>query len=245
MPEGPLPRFSIILPARNEEHRIEQTVETYHRYMQRDCSVPFEIVVVTNACTDRTGEIVEGLFAKNPSLRLIDLQEPGKGRAVLRGLAEAKGDIVIFCDSDGATDAADVLRLLQIVEQGRCDCAIGSRWLPDSKVPIPQPLKRRIASRLFNLAVRLIFGFPYKDTQCGAKAVNRRASEAIASGVTALGYHFDCDILWQLKRAGLSVLEVPITWRDQGGSGVQVGRDGLKMLFGLFKIRVRRSTQKG
>ena len=106
-------------------------------------------------------------------------------------------------------------------------------------------VKGHAASRLFNLIVRLTFGFPYKDTQCGAKAFSLRAVEVLLDNVTSLGYHFDCEVLWRLRQAGLRILEVPITWRDQGGSGIRLGRDGLKMLGGLFRIRFQGSSRKG
>jgi len=230
-------RYTLVLPARNEEERISETLITYFDYFDKHCDDSYEVIVVANACSDRTLEVTREFTKSHPHLRVIDLPQPGKGRAILKGFEEAKGEIVLFCDSDGSTEPGDVLKLLKLVGQGECDCAIGSRWLPDSIIPIPQPLKRRIASRIFNLAVRLIFSFRYQDTQCGAKAFNRQASSVVQKGVTSYGYHFDCDALWQLKRAGIKVLEVPITWRDQGGSGIQVGRDGFKMLSGLLKIR--------
>jgi hypothetical protein len=85
----------------------------------------------------------------------------------------------------------------------------------------------------------LLFGFSYKDTQCGAKAFNTKALAALKGNITSYGYHFDCEVLWRLKQAGLSVEEVPITWNDSGGSGIQLGRDGLTMLTELVKIRFR------
>jgi len=226
-------RYSVIFPARNEEERIGKALEVYEKALLEWAGSKVEMIVVANACTDRTPEVVEELAATRPHLRLINLSLGGKGRAILEGFRQASGDFAIFCDP------ADVIKLLQIVEQSRADCAMGSRWLPDSVVPVRQPWRRRLASRMFNLAVRLIFGFRYKDTQCGAKAFNRKAAEIIVQNVQSTGYHFDCDVLWQLKRKGLTVEEVPITWRDQGGSGIQVGRDGLKMLWGLLKIRFR------
>lgn len=242
-PDAPKPRYSIILPARNEESRIGRTLQQYQEYLDSHCVHPYEILVVANACTDRTVEVVSGIAESSPALRLIDLQEPGKGRAILEGFRQAKGEVCLFCDSDGSTDSADILELLQRVAEGECDCAIGSRWLPQSRVPIQQPFRRRLASRVFNLAVRLVFGFPYKDTQCGAKAFNRKALEIILTRVNTTGYHFDCEVLWRLKQSELRVLEMPVTWRDCGGSSIRLGRDGLKMFAGLLKIRFDSSSQ--
>lgn len=233
------PRFSIVLPARNEEQRIRKTLESYSQYLAGHGASGTEMIVVANNCTDRTEEVVREMSKGIPYIRLISHGQPGKGRAILEGFRQSRGETVLFCDADGSTDPADVLRLLQMASGGEWDCAIGSRWLPQSNVPIPQPLRRRIASRMFNLAVRIILGLPFKDTQCGAKAFNRRALEVVVQKVTSEGYQFDCDVLWQLKKAGLRVVEVPVTWRDSGGSGIRVGRDGTKMLTSLFKIRFK------
>lgn len=243
-PEASSVRFSIVLPARNEEGRIGETLALYYAYFVKHCEAAFEFIIMANACTDRTVEVVQEIAQKNPAFRVLETQKPGKGRAILEGFRQARGRAAAFCDSDGSTEPADLLALLQKVDSGQYDCAIGSRWLPQSNVPVPQPLRRRVASRLFNLVVRVTFGFPYKDTQCGAKAFNAKALEVIHDSVASVGYHFDCEVLWRLKQAGLRVVEVPITWRDQGGSGIQLGRDGLKMLAGLLKIRFGSSRKR-
>jgi glycosyltransferase involved in cell wall biosynthesis len=195
------------------------------------------MIVVANACTDKTPQLVRDLSEQLTRLRMVEMERRGKGHAILEGFRQARGRFALFCDSDGATEEADILNLLRKVESGRADCVIGSRWLPDSNVPVPQPLRRRIASRIFNLAVRILFGFPYRDTQCGAKAFNRKALDVLLERVAAGGYHFDCEVLWKLNQAGLKVIEVPITWRDQGGSGIRAGRDGIRMLTELIRIR--------
>ena len=243
--EASRPRFSIILPARNEEQRIGKTLALYQASFAKGCEAPFEFIIVANACTDGTVEVVRTLAREDPIFRLLETERPGKGGAILEGFRHARGRAVAFCDSDGSAEPADLLGLLQRVDSGECDCAIGSRWLPDSRVPVPQPWRRRVASRLFNRIVRLMFGFSYKDTQCGAKAFNRTALEVLLKTVVSTGYHFDCELLWRLRQAGLRVLEAPITWRDQGGSGIRLGRDSLKMLLGLLRIRFQRSPRKG
>lgn len=238
-PDANNPRFSIVFPARNEDQRIQKTLKTYAQFFEQQRVTEIEMIVVANNCTDRTEEVVREMSKGIPYIRLISHGQPGKGRAILEGFRQSRAETVLFCDADGSTDPSDVLRLLQLASKGEWDCAIGSRWLPQSNVPIPQPLRRRIASRMFNLAVRIILGLPFKDTQCGAKAFNRRALEVVVQKVTSEGYQFDCDVLWQLKKAGLRVVEVPVTWRDSGGSGIRVGRDGTKMLTSLFKIRFK------
>jgi glycosyltransferase involved in cell wall biosynthesis len=111
------PHFSIILPARNEEARIRTTLEAYLDYSTKQGQQPFEMIVVANGCTDATVEVVKDVAESHPSLRLVDLSEPGKGRAILKGFEEAEGEVMLFCDSDGSTDIADIWRLLEKVSR--------------------------------------------------------------------------------------------------------------------------------
>ena len=234
-------KYSIIIPAYNEEARLGATIEDYAAYVQS--SMPpqsTEILIIVNGSRDRTGEVARLMQKEYPFIRSWEAAgRLGKGGAVLQGFAMAKGSIVAFADADNATSAEELRKLIDVAEAG-ADAAIGSRWLPESKQTIRQPLARRIASRVFNLIVRLLFQFPFKDTQCGAKAFRKEAIDAIRNDVQSTGWAFDVDLIWRLCLKGYKVVEVPISWSDASQSRLRMHQDGPAMLVELIKLRYKK-----
>jgi glycosyltransferase involved in cell wall biosynthesis len=232
-------KYSIVIPAYNEEARIADTVRDYARYIQDQLDPQqTELWLVVNGSLDRTGEIAHELERLHPFIHAwVTEQRMGKGGAVMKGFDLAQGEILAFTDADNSTVPEEMQKLLDRVEQG-VDAAIGSRWLPQSQQAVPQPFSRRLASRVFNLIVRALFQFPYKDTQCGAKAFRREAIRAVREQVNVSGWAFDVALIWNLRRRGLRVEEVPIVWRDNSRSRIRMHRDAPSMLIELLKIRL-------
>jgi len=116
------------------------------------------------------------------------------------------------------------------------DGVIASRRLSTSKIIIKQPLKRRLASKGFNMLVRTLFGLPFKDTQCGAKVFMRRAICDIIDELETRGFEIDVEILWRLKNKGYRVVEYPIIWSHSEGSKFKLS-NSCAMFSSLIKIR--------
>ena len=234
-------KYSIVIPAYNEEARIENTVRDYADFVSRTWEPgTAEVLVVVNGSRDCTGEIARRLEAELEIVRSWETKARlGKGGAVLQGFDLAEGEILAFTDADNATAPLQLKRLLDAVEAGT-DAAIGSRWLPESVQEIPQPFSRRVASRVFNLSVRLLFQMQFKDTQCGAKAFRRRAIEAVRKEIQSHGWAFDVELIWKMQKRGFAVQEVPIVWRDSSQSRIRMHKDGPAMLIELLKLRLRR-----
>jgi glycosyltransferase involved in cell wall biosynthesis len=224
---------SLVIPAHNEENRIGQVLE---RYGGRG----YEIIVVSNGSTDRTPEIVEGFAEKDGNIMLLEYQERlGKGGAIIEGFTKAKGDLVGFVDADESTKPEEFQSLVKKVIQRRIDGAIASRWVEGSKILKKQPLKRRVASRTFNLIVRLLFGLPYKDTQCGAKVFRGSALRQVIPELRLKGFEFDVELLWRLKEEGFSIEEIPIIWEHDKGSTFNL-LNAPSMLLNLLRVRFGR-----
>ena len=102
-------KLSVVIPARNEERRIEKTLQDVDTYLQKQ-NYGYEIIVVDGNSNDRTVEIVEKLAATLvPHLRVIvEKQNHGKGGAVKRGVLESVGDYVMFMDADNATPISEI-----------------------------------------------------------------------------------------------------------------------------------------
>lgn len=228
-------RYSIIMPARNEAGRIEATLQEYASVFP-----DAEILVVANACTDGTVASVTALAQRYPNIRCIEIDRAvGKGGAVRAGFLVAAAPLVAFADADGSTPAAELRRLFG--ELGNDDALVGSRWLRGSRVVVPQPLSRRVASRVFNGLVRAFFGLPFRDTQCGAKIFRQEALQAVLTRLETGNMAFDVELLLALADDGRTVREVPTVWIDSESSRIPLMRTSLKMLAGLARLRLRRS----
>ena len=237
-------KLSIVIPAYNEEARISPTLEGYLPYFAERYGDDFELVVVVNGSTDGTERVVQGYLEGHPQLRLIvEPERIGKGGALLVGLTEAKGDTIGFVDADGATAPASFDDLVKVC--GPKHAVIGSRWCRGAVVTIKQSFVRRLASRCFNLCVRLLFGLNISDTQCGAKVFSREALAAALPGIGLTQWAFDVDLLYQLKRAGYAVKEVPTVWHDVKGSRIKVARTSMGMFAALVRLRLMHSPFKG
>jgi dolichyl-phosphate beta-glucosyltransferase len=117
------------------------------------------------------------------------------------------------------------------------DIAIGSRWLRTELQTERQPLYRQAFGRIFNLALRIILGLSFADTQCGFKAFRRGAAQQIFPLQKIERWGFDPEILFLARRAGLKTEEVPVIWAHSEGTRLNPLRDGLRMFVEVLRIR--------
>ena len=104
--------------------------------------------------------------------------------------------------------------------------------------PPPQPLSRRVASRIFNFLVRLLFRVPIHDTQCGAKLMRGDALRPVLPELEITRWAFDVDLLFKLRRAGCRIVEHPTTWHDVAGSKINVPRASIEMFLAICRLRL-------
>jgi dolichyl-phosphate beta-glucosyltransferase len=228
--------YSIILPAYNEGVRIGDTLGKILAHSKKS-GWDVEIIVVNDGSTDDTCEVVRSYAAKNPALRLIDNPgNRGKGYSVRNGMLRARGDVLLFSDADLSSPIEEAGKLFADVENG-VDIAIGSRWLKPELQAHRQPLLRQILGRIFNLALRMILGLSFKDTQCGFKAFSRRAAQAIFPLQQIERWGFDPEILYLAKKFGFGITEIPVVWSHREGTRINPLRDGLRMFAEVLRIR--------
>lgn len=233
-------RLSLIVPAHNEERRIGPMLEAYMPFLAAHYGNDVEVIVVVNGSTDDTAGVVGFHASRFPQLRcLVEPRGIGKGGALITGFRQAQGELIGFVDADGATPPEAFQELVDRI--GNADMAVASRWSAGATVTPRQPLSRRIASRVFNLLTRFLFGLRLSDTQCGAKLMKRQALIPILDGLGITRWAFDVDLLFQLKRAGRSIIEIPTTWRDVSGSKIQIAAASIEMLAAIIRLRLMHS----
>lgn len=230
-------KLSIVVPAYNEQDRIKPMLDAYLAYFAPKYGSEVEIVVVVNGSRDQTEVVVREYAKTHPQVKVIvEPRSIGKGGAVLLGFESAVGDLIGFVDADGSTPPSSFQDLADRI--GDADCIISSRWFPGSVVSPRQPATRLIASRIFNTMVRVLFGLKIHDTQCGAKLMKREAVKKVLPVIGVTRWAFDVDLLFQLRRAGYSIIETPTVWSDVGGSRVRVVRSSIEMTMALIRLRL-------
>jgi glycosyltransferase involved in cell wall biosynthesis len=234
----PEPSLFILIPAYNEERRIEPVLREYAEFFGKNYGGKFEIIVVLNGCTDDTFGVVQKVAAKYPAIRVLVFQGPiGKGGALIEGLKlSVKADLIGYVDADGATPPRAFFDLVK--KTGEADCVIGSRWLPGAIIHQSQQSRRQFASRVFHFIVQVLFWMNIRDTQCGAKVMKTAAVEKVHDHLTIADMAFDINLLFALKQAGFKILEVPTEWTDQAGSKVALGRSSLTMFLSVVRVRL-------
>jgi len=228
--------LSIVIPAYNEEFRIEPTVRDIVMYC-RERLRPFEVILVDDGSRDGTTSVGRKLGEEFRELRVIRLAaNHGKGYAVRSGVVNALGRLILFADADGATPISELERLEQAVDAG-ADVAVGSRAYPTSGVQVQAKLYRHLIGRTFHFFVERLTDAGVKDTQCGFKLFQSRAAQDLFSRMRMNGFSFDVEVLIMARQRGYRVTEVPVNWTHQPGSKVRLTLDSVRMACDLFRIR--------
>lgn len=237
------PFISFVLPAFNEEARLPVYLPQVQEFC-RERAGRSEIVIVDDGSTDGTAAYVESVAARDPAVRLV--KQPfnqGKGAAVRRGVSEARGDYILFADSDGATPIREAAKLIEACRDG-ADVVIGSRKAEGGGTQRSRSLIRGMIGSMFYRITNLLAVPDILDTQCGFKLFRRGAAEKIFPLLREKGWAFDVEILFLAQKFGMTIAEVPVNWTAVEGSKVKPS-DGLRFFIALFRIRRRTSGLTG
>ena len=230
-------RLSIVIPAYNEEERIKNTLTSYYNFFSKEFGKNFEIIVIVNGSNDGTQDIVKNLSSRHRHLKFNNFPEKiGKGGAIIEGFKIANGDFIGFVDADMATTPSAFYDLIRNL--GNYDGVVASRWIRGAKIDRKQPLSRRIASRGFNIIVRLLFNITIRDTQCGAKLFTKDAVKSVVNDLGITQWGFDVDLLYKLKKKNFKVNEIPTVWNDREGSKLKIGRTSWQMFLSVARLRL-------
>jgi dolichyl-phosphate beta-glucosyltransferase len=232
--------LSVVIPAWNEEKRIgpslERGVEVLRRLAPRH-----EIVVVDDGSADRTLETARAASARAHQFRgLVNEVNLGKGGAVRRGMLEARGDHILFCDADESTPMATLELFLPALERGDA-VVIGTRKNRQAVIARHQPWLRETLGKGFTLLAQTLAGVRVTDFTCGFKVFRRDAAQEVFSRQTLSNWSFDAEILFLARHLGYEITEVPVTWTNDADTRVRLLRDTASSLQGLLRIAGRRA----
>jgi dolichyl-phosphate beta-glucosyltransferase len=229
----------VVVPAYNEVRSIGATLGEIRGYFAAK-PYDFEIVVAADG-NDGTRELVAELARSEPRLKVIGSPERrGKGRGVREGMQLVRGDVVGFVDADNKTPITEFDKFEPYFASGT-DLVIGSRGLRESRIERPQPLYRRAGSKVFAVGMHAIVGLhSITDTQCGFKFFRRAAADEIFHNQRIDGYMFDVEVLYLASARGYRIAQVPVRWRDDGDSRLDLVAGNLRNLRDLLRIRLGR-----
>jgi dolichyl-phosphate beta-glucosyltransferase len=223
--------LSVVIPAHNEADHITWLLEAFSVFND------LELIVAEDASTDRTRNIVQEFAARDNNVVLSSCDAlTGKGAAIKRGLALAKGEVFGFIDGDGSIHPKELMRVAATIDNG-ADLAVGSRDLRTSVIVRPQPLLRRVSGSIYRLLAHALLDTHIRDFQCGCKVFRRDVWNSLT--IACDGFAFDAELIAKAHQQGFVIIEVPITWRNQPNSKVRIVRDVVPMLKCLLKTRAQ------
>jgi dolichyl-phosphate beta-glucosyltransferase len=230
------PYLSVVVPAYNEAKRIASTLDSIRAYLDT-LSNEYEIVVSADG-TDGTREKVAMLTQGDARIGVIGTSERGgKGRGIRNAMALTRGAIVGFVDADNKTPIEEIGQVLPWFDRG-FDVVIGSRALAESRIEVPQPWYRRYGSELFGIGMHLTIGlWDIRDTQCGFKFFRGSVGRQLFAWQRIDGYMFDVEVLSLARHSGYRIKEVPVRWRDDGDSRLDLISGNWHNFVDLLRIR--------
>ncbi len=228
------PYLSLILPAHNEAERLPKSLKQVQEYLSIQ-PYDYEVLVIENASSDETGRIAEEFQQDFPQLKLIRLEQGGKGNAIRAGMLAAKGEYRFMADVDFSMPVNEIGKFLP-PRLEKPQVAIASREQQGAQ-RIGEPFYRHLIGRVFNALVQTLVLPGLQDTQCGFKCFSAAAAEEIFPNQTLEGWSFDVEVLTIARQLGYEVLEVPVTWTFQPGSRMSIFKDSWKMFKDLLLIR--------
>lgn len=234
--------LSWIIPAYNEEKRIAKTVSEVGEYLSRhldDATLEnYEIIVVDSSSPDRTAEVVGALMPRIAKLKLLKVENKGKGWAVKQGMFKAEGDIRLFSDADNSTAPAYFDKMLPLFKQGFA-IVISSRNpkdAPGAARDVKEPWYREVMGNLGNVLIQVFGVWGIWDTQNGFKAMRAKAAEDIFSRSRINGFAFDIEVLALAHRLGYNIAITPVRWVFAEDSKVTL-KAYFQVFADVFRIR--------
>jgi glycosyltransferase involved in cell wall biosynthesis len=235
---APAPDVSIVIPVYNEEGILREAVtelldglDAVRRALHAP-ELSFEVILAENGSRDRTAELARSLSDEQPAIRSFSLGEPNYGKALRRGILEARGALVI-CEEIDLCDLDFLRRALEHLRHHDCEMVVGSKAMKGASDE--RPLLRRAATRVINGMLRVALDFRGTDTH-GLKAFDRRALLPVVEACVIDRDLFASELVIRAGRAGLRVIEIPIRLHEKRPPAINLIRRVPRVLRGMARL---------
>lgn len=227
------------MPAYNEAGNIASTLGELCTYFDQK-PFDYEIIVAADGA-DGTRERALELGTRISGIRVIGSAERrGKGRGIREGVSRARGDVIGFVDADNKTPITEFDKFESPLKEGT-DIVIGSRGLDRSLIERAQPAYRQLGSKVFGLCMHALVGLRgIVDTQCGFKFFRGDVARDLFARQRIDGYMFDVEVLALASRLGYRIVQVPVRWRDDADSRLDLVVGNLANARDILRIAAAR-----
>jgi len=235
---------SLIIPAYNEEINIQKGVLDKIGNYTKSNNAFSEVIIVDDGSSDQTKNLVKEYLKKFFHFHLVENSHKGKAQAIITGMKEAKGDIVMFTDIDLATPIEEGEKLLESLQSGY-DIAIGSRNTQREGAPL---LRKIMAVGFIFIRNSLIGLHNVKDTQCGFKAFDKKAALSIIDKLqvfkkqasitgSSVKAGFDLEFLFVATKMGYKIKEIPVSWKHVETKNVNFVKDFIETMKDILTMK--------
>lgn len=224
-------KLSVVIPVYNEKNTIEQLVNL----VRSVDGVDLEIVIVDDASSDGSVEILKNLEKKYPDMKVIyKTANKGKGDTLKVGFAHTSGDYVIVQDADLEYDPQDYKKLLRTLEENNADVVYGSRFSGSYE---KMTTLHYFGNKILTLATNILFGVRLTDMETCYKLMPGDFVRKL--NIKSKRFEFEPEITAKILKSGLRIKEVPINYKGRSFSeGKKITwKDGIKAVWSLIKFR--------
>lgn len=226
-------KLSVIIPVYNEEETIEKVIKKVEAVR-----INKEIIIVNDGSTDRTGEILKKYEKKH---KLIHKENEGKGSAVIRGLKESTGNIIIIQDADLEYDPSDYPKIINPIMKGESEVVYGTRIFANKGNLKKQKFtyaSHYIGNKILTVLTNVLYGTKLTDMETGYKAFTKKALKGIT--LTAKGFELEPEITSKILKKGIKIKEMPIKYYSRSfKEGKKINyKDGIKAAYYLIRYKI-------
>lgn len=226
-------KISVFFPAYNEEGNIEGVVNKARLVLEKLGLKDWEIIVVNDGSSDKTEEIVKGIFKLDSRVKIISHEtNRGYGAALKTGFYSSSYSWIAFTDSDGQFDFSEITNFIEKQKETNADLVIGFyKKRQESKFKI-------ITSKIWEFFIFILFGLRVKDIDCGFKLISKRVIDSIPKLESERGAFISSELLIKAKKKGFKIVEIPVSHfpRKKGKATGRNIRVIIRSFYDLFRL---------
>ncbi|MFA6027428.1 MAG: glycosyltransferase [Patescibacteria group bacterium] len=229
-------KICIVLPVYNEETDLPKNLPILHKFLQKNISTPWKLIIADNGSTDRTSRIGRQLAESYSHVQYRRINRAGRGLALKTTWLENSVDIYGYMDIDLSTSLIDILPMIDSISKG-FDLAIGNRLSPSANTK--RSFKREILSRTYNLLLKIFFRINFSDAQCGCKFISRTVQKNVLPHIRNEQWFFDTELLILASQKKYKIFEQPVSWQDDPHTKVRIIPTIANDLSGMWQLKFR------
>jgi len=232
--------LSLIIPAYNEEKKIEKDIREAFKYFKKN-KIKGEVIVSTDGVTDNTNKIVLRLKDEYPNLSLISKKlKIGKGAAIKEAVAKANGKYIMFADAGYCIPFKYIdVGIKKLGED--YDLALANRGDRYSVIKRRQPFYRNVGSIIFRILVKYLLGVPrhIEDTQCGFKIYKEHIAKRLFAQLKSKGMMFDLEHILRAKKNRYRIGTFPVEWSNDPDTKFNPILGSLENMKAIYDIKFK------